>query len=152
MGINTDKTAIQMRMLNTGKGPAVHALRAQADKKWYQQEMIKTLENQVNLDVKQALVEKVLLNGGRVKEVVTNTGATFLAQDVIITSGTYLKGRIIIGDVAYQGGPNGQFAAVGLSAWLRELGLELIRFKTGTPPRVDRRNCGFQKDDYSARG
>lgn len=145
MGLNTDKTAIQMRMLNTGKGPAVHALRAQADKKWYQQEMIKTLENQVNLDVKQALVERLIVEGNRVTGVVTNTGAKFLARAVVITSGTYLKGRIIIGDVAYQGGPNGQFAAVGLSGSLQELGIELARFKTGTPPRVDRRTVDFSK-------
>lgn len=145
MGLNTDKTALQMRMLNTGKGPAVHALRAQADKKAYQQAMIKTLENQANLDVKQALVERVVVEGRRVAGVVTNTGAKFLAKAVIVTSGTYLKGRIIIGDVAYQGGPNGQFAAVGLSVCLAELGLELVRFKTGTPPRVDRRTVDFSK-------
>ena len=145
MGLNTDKTAVQMRMLNTGKGPAVHALRAQADKKWYQQEMIRTLENQANLDVKQALVERLVIDGNRVTGVVTNTGAKFLAQAVVITSGTYLKGRIIIGDVAYQGGPNGQFAAVGLSGSLQELGIELARFKTGTPPRVDGRTVDFSK-------
>lgn len=145
MGLNTDKTAVQMKMLNTGKGPAVHSLRAQSDKKWYQQEMINTLENQANLDVKQALVERLVINGRRVSGVVTNTGAMFLAAAVIITTGTYLKGRIIIGDIAYQGGPNGQFAAVGLSGNLLELGVELARFKTGTPPRVDRRTVDFSK-------
>jgi tRNA uridine 5-carboxymethylaminomethyl modification enzyme len=145
MGLNTDKTAVQMKMLNTAKGPAVHSLRAQSDKKWYQQEMINTLENQLNLDVKQALVERLVINGRRVSGVVTNTGAMFLAAAVVITTGTYLKGRIIIGDISYQGGPNGQFAAVGLSGNLLELGVELARFKTGTPPRVDRRTVDFSK-------
>ncbi|MFZ3172595.1 MAG: tRNA uridine-5-carboxymethylaminomethyl(34) synthesis enzyme MnmG [Carboxydocellales bacterium] len=145
MGLNTDKTAVQMKMLNTGKGPAVHSLRAQSDKKWYQQEMINTLENQLNLDVKQALVERLVIKGQRVSGVVTNTGAMFLAAAVVITTGTYLKGRIIIGDISYQGGPNGQFAAVGLSGNLLELGVELARFKTGTPPRVDRRTVDFSK-------
>ncbi|HEX3032129.1 MAG TPA: tRNA uridine-5-carboxymethylaminomethyl(34) synthesis enzyme MnmG [Bacillota bacterium] len=145
MGLNTDKTAIQMRMLNTSKGPAVHALRAQSDKKQYQLEMIRTLENQPNLDVKQALVEGLEIQNGRVQGVVTNTGAVFEARAVVITSGTYLNGKIILGDVAYQGGPNGQFAAMGLSGCLREYGLELARFKTGTPPRVDRRTVNFEK-------
>ncbi|MDQ0284922.1 tRNA uridine 5-carboxymethylaminomethyl modification enzyme [Desulfofundulus luciae] len=145
IGLNTDRTAIQMRLLNTAKGPAVRALRAQADKKRYQWSMKKVLENQERLDVKQVLVERLLVRGTRVEGVVGTTGAKFLAPVVILTTGTYLNGRIIIGDLAYTGGPNGQFAAVGLSDSLRELGLELGRFKTGTPARVDRRTIDFSK-------
>ncbi|AEG17042.1 tRNA uridine 5-carboxymethylaminomethyl modification enzyme mnmG [Desulfofundulus kuznetsovii DSM 6115] len=145
IGLNTDRTAIQMRLLNTAKGPAVRALRAQADKKRYQLSMKKVLESQERLDVKQVLVERLLVRGNRVEGVVGTTGAKFLAPVVILTTGTYLNGRIIIGDLAYTGGPNGQFAAVGLSDSLRELGLELGRFKTGTPARVDRRTIDFSK-------
>ncbi|MGB9803913.1 tRNA uridine-5-carboxymethylaminomethyl(34) synthesis enzyme MnmG [Desulfofundulus sp.] len=145
IGLNTDRTAIQMRLLNTAKGPAVRALRAQADKKRYQWSMKKVLESQERLDVKQVLVERLLVRGNRVEGVVGTTGAKFLAPVVILTTGTYLNGRIIIGDLAYSGGPNGQFAAVGLSDSLRELGLELGRFKTGTPARVDRRTIDFSK-------
>ncbi|NHM26727.1 tRNA uridine-5-carboxymethylaminomethyl(34) synthesis enzyme MnmG [Desulfofundulus sp. TPOSR] len=145
IGLNTDRTAIQMRLLNTAKGPAVRALRAQADKKRYQWSMKKVLESQERLDVKQVLVERLLVRGNRVEGVVGTTGAKFLAPVVILTTGTYLNGRIIIGDLAYTGGPNGQFAAVGLSDSLRELGLELGRFKTGTPARVDRRTIDFSK-------
>ncbi|MCL6557310.1 MAG: tRNA uridine-5-carboxymethylaminomethyl(34) synthesis enzyme MnmG [Firmicutes bacterium] len=145
IGLNTDRTAIQMRLLNTAKGPAVRALRAQADKKRYQWSMKRVLESQERLDVKQVLVERLLVRGNRVEGVVGSTGARFLAPVVILTTGTYLNGRIIIGDLAYTGGPNGQFAAVGLSDSLRELGLELGRFKTGTPARVDRRTIDFSK-------
>ncbi len=145
MGINTDKTHIQMRMLNTGKGPAVHALRAQADKKKYQSVMKAVLERQENLDLKQALVERILLQGERIAGVITNTGARFLAQAVVITAGTFLQGRIIVGDVAYSGGPSGQFPSIVLADNLRELGLELGRFKTGTPARVSRRSIDFTK-------
>ncbi|MHB8171698.1 MAG: tRNA uridine-5-carboxymethylaminomethyl(34) synthesis enzyme MnmG [Thermincolia bacterium] len=145
MGLATDRTLIQIRLLNTGKGPAVHALRAQVDKKLYQQEMTKTLELQDNLHIKQAVVEKILVEGEKITGVVTQTGAVFKTKGVVITTGTYLKGRVIIGDVAYQGGPNGQHAAMGLSGSLRELGFELGRFKTGTPPRVDQRTVDFSK-------
>ncbi|KUK35834.1 MAG: tRNA uridine 5-carboxymethylaminomethyl modification enzyme MnmG, partial [Thermacetogenium phaeum] len=110
IGLNTDKTFIQMRMLNTGKGPAVRALRAQVDKKMYQLEMLKTLQKEPNLDLKQGIVERIVARGGRVSGVVTQTGARFTARAVILTTGTYLRGRIIIGDVAYPGGPNGQLA------------------------------------------
>lgn len=143
MGLNTDKTFIQIRMLNTGKGPAVHALRAQSDKKFYQREMTRTLESTDNLDVKQALVQRILVQGEMVSGVVTRTGAVFSCRAVVVTPGTYLRGRIIIGDVHYEGGPNGQFPSVELSHSLRELGLELGRFKTGTPARVDRRSIDF---------
>ncbi|NPV26814.1 MAG: tRNA uridine-5-carboxymethylaminomethyl(34) synthesis enzyme MnmG [Firmicutes bacterium] len=145
MGINIDKTLIQVRMLNTGKGPAVRALRAQADKKDYQREMTYTLQKQKNLDLKQAMVERIITQNGRVAGVVTKTGAIFKCRAVVITTGTYLKGRVIIGDVAYSSGPHGQFPSITLSDSLRDLGLELGRFKTGTPARVDRRSIDFSK-------
>ncbi len=145
MGINTDETNIQVRMLNTGKGPAVHALRAQADKKQYQARMKKILENQERLQLKQALVERLVVRGGCVDAVVTRTGAVFKARAVVITTGTFLRGRIIIGEVSYSGGPNGQAPSIGLAESLRETGLELGRFKTGTPPRVNGRSIDFSK-------
>lgn len=145
MGINTDKTFIQVRMLNTSKGPAVHALRAQSDKLIYQQYMTLTMESQENLDVKQAMVEKILVENGQVTGIVTKTGAIFHAKAVIITTGTYLRGRVIVGDVHYSSGPNGQFPSITLSENLKELGLELGRFKTGTPARVDKRSIDFSK-------
>lgn len=145
MGINADKTCIQFRMLNTGKGPAVHALRAQADKKFYQFSMKETCENQENLDVKQLLIEKLLVEDGSVKGVVTELGEIFEAPAVILASGTYLQGRIIIGENAYSGGPNGQRAAVKLSESLQEAGIRLMRFKTGTPARVDARTLDYSK-------
>jgi tRNA uridine 5-carboxymethylaminomethyl modification enzyme len=145
MGYNIDKTLIQIRMLNTGKGPAVHALRAQADKKRYQQEMTITLEKQVNLDVKQALVEDLLVENDEIKGVITATGSTYYCQAVIISSGTYLKGKIILGDVTFAGGPNGQLAAGNLGDNLRKLGLQLGRFKTGTPPRIDSRTVDYSR-------
>lgn len=145
MGINTDRTCIQMRLLNTGKGPAVHALRAQADKRVYQSAMKQTLENQDNLTVKQLLVEKILLQDNAVAGIVTETGETFVGQCLIVATGTYLRGKIILGDVSFGGGPNGLRAAVNLSHSLRELGVELMRFKTGTPARVDRRTLDFSR-------
>lgn len=145
IGINTDRSAIQMRLLNTGKGPAVHALRAQADKNIYQMNMKWVLENQPNLDVKQVLVERILVKNRRVTGVMGSTGAIFSAPCVILTTGTYLKGRIIIGDLAFPGGPQGNFPSVALSDSLMELGFKLIRFKTGTPARVDRRSIDFSK-------
>lgn len=145
IGLNTDRAAIQMRMLNTAKGPAVQALRAQADKKLYQACMRRVVENQPNLDLKQVTVEKILVRGERVEGVVGSTGAKFLAPAVILTTGTYLRGRIIIGDLAFAGGPQGQFPALGLSQSLKELGLKMGRFKTGTPARVDRRSIDFSR-------
>jgi len=145
MGKIIDRSHIQIRMLNTGKGPAVHALRAQADKKLYQQEMTLTLQNQENLDVKQATVDRILVKEYRVTGVVTKTGAVFEAKSVILTTGTYLRGKIIIGDVQFQGGPNGQHAALKLVDSLKDLGFEIKRFKTGTPARVDRRTIDFEK-------
>lgn len=145
MGINTDKTSIQMRMLNTGKGPAVHALRAQADKRLYQNLMKNTVENQDNLDVQQLLVEKICTDNGRITGIEAETGEQFTCRCVILATGTYLRGKIILGELAYEGGPNGQRAAVMLSQSLQELGIELMRFKTGTPARVDRRSLDFSK-------
>ncbi|MDD4237740.1 MAG: tRNA uridine-5-carboxymethylaminomethyl(34) synthesis enzyme MnmG [Desulfotomaculaceae bacterium] len=145
MGLNTDRTSIQMRLLNTGKGPAVHALRAQADKRLYQGSMDDTLENQPNLDLKQAMVERLVIESGKVSGVVTSTGARFTAPAVVVTTGTYLKGRIVLGDLSYPGGPNGQFPSVGLSDSLTELGLKLGRFKTGTPARVNRNSIDFDR-------
>jgi len=145
MGINIDKTYIQIRMLNTGKGPAVHALRAQADKKKYQEEMTKILQSQENLDVKQILVEKIIVENNEVKGIVSQTGVKYMAKAVILTTGTHLNGKIIIGDVSYIAGPNGQLSATKLSDNLREIGLDLIRFKTGTPARVDKRTIDFSK-------
>ena len=145
MGINADKTCIQFRMLNTGKGPAVHALRAQADKKHYQFSMKETCENTENLDVKQLLIEDVLVENGKVKGVVTEDEETYLCKVVILASGTYLSGRIIIGEKTYDGGPNGQRAAQKLSDSLKKLGVRLMRFKTGTPARVDSRTLDYDK-------
>ncbi len=145
MALNTDKTCIQMRMLNTSKGPAVRALRAQVDKRDYMKEMLTTLQLQPNLDLKQASVERIVVSGERAAGVVTRTGAVFSAKAVILTTGTYLSGRIIVGNVTYPGGPNGQLAPGELAACLRGLGFELARFKTGTPPRVDKRTVDFTK-------
>ena len=136
MAKNIDKTHIQMRMLNTGKGPAVRALRAQADKYLYQHEMKKTIENQENLLLRQAMVEKLMVENGVCKGVITNTGAKYYAKTVVITTGTYLRGKIILGDLAYESGPNNQQPSINLSHDLQELGFDLVRFKTGTPPRV----------------
>jgi tRNA uridine 5-carboxymethylaminomethyl modification enzyme len=146
MGRNIDATYIQIRMLNTGKGPAVHALRAQADKYAYQRRMIYILQGQDNLDVKQLLVERILVSDDkRVEGIETNTGAIFRSPAVILCTGTYLRGKIIVGEVSYWGGPNNQHAAMNLSQNLRELGIELGRFKTGTPARVDRRSIDFSQ-------
>ncbi|SMO93902.1 tRNA uridine-5-carboxymethylaminomethyl(34) synthesis enzyme MnmG [Melghirimyces algeriensis] len=138
MGRNIDKTHIQMRMLNTGKGPAVYALRAQADKVLYQQEMKKALENEPNLVLHQNMVEKLLVENGVCQGVVTRTGATLYGTTVVLTTGTYLRGKIIIGDLTYESGPNNQQPAIRLAENLHELGFETVRFKTGTPPRVNK--------------
>jgi tRNA uridine 5-carboxymethylaminomethyl modification enzyme len=139
MGINTDKTCLQMRMLNTGKGPAVYSLRAQSDKKMYQLSMTKTLENQEHLDVKQLMITDLLVEDGKVTGVKTELDEVYKARCVVIATGTYLKGKVIIGNCTYSGGPIGQRSAENLSASLVHAGLELMRFKTGTPARVDRR-------------
>jgi glucose-inhibited division protein A len=147
MGRNIDKTFIQMRMLNTGKGPAVHALRAQADKFLYQHTMKQTLERTERLTLRQAMVEELIVEGGRCKGVRTKTGAEYYAQAVVVTTGTYLRGKIIIGELMYESGPNNQQPSVKLSESLRSLGFELIRFKTGTPPRIHGDTIDFSKTE-----
>ncbi|MDF2501587.1 MAG: tRNA uridine 5-carboxymethylaminomethyl modification enzyme mnmG [Anaerosporomusa subterranea] len=145
MGVIADQTLIQMRMLNTAKGPAVHALRAQADKKQYQAAMKQTVENQPGLDVKQLLVEKICLSDRQVAGIETETGEFFSCRCLILATGTYLRGKVILGETQYSGGPNGQRSADKLSVSMREIGLSLMRFKTGTPARVDSRSLDFSK-------
>ncbi|WP_196593513.1 tRNA uridine-5-carboxymethylaminomethyl(34) synthesis enzyme MnmG [Pectinatus sottacetonis] len=145
MGINADKTCIQFRMLNTSKGPAVQALRAQADKKNYQFTMKETCENQKNLDVKQLLVERILTQNNKVTGIQIETGEIYTCSCIVLASGTYLRGRIIIGEKTYDGGPIGQRAAMALSTSLKDIGITLMRFKTGTPARVDKRSLDFTK-------
>lgn len=140
MGKIIDKTHIQMRMLNTGKGPAVYALRAQADKVLYQQEMKKTLENEPNITLHQDMVEKLLVNDQVCQGVITRTGAAYSAKAVVLTTGTYLRGKIIIGDLTYESGPNNQQPSISLAHHLMELGFEMVRFKTGTPPRINKKS------------
>lgn len=147
MGKVIDKTYIQMRMLNTGKGPAVRALRAQADKPLYIQEMKQQLENLENLTIRQAMVEKLIVEDGVCKGVITETKAAFYAKTVIITTGTFMRGRVIIGDLSYESGPNNQRASVKLSENLEELGFDLVRFKTGTPPRVNSHTIDYSKTE-----
>lgn len=136
MGRNIDKTYIQMRMLNTGKGPAVRALRAQADKHAYASEMKHTIERTENLTLRQGIVEQLIVEDGICQGVVTSTGAKYQSKAVIITAGTALRGEIIIGELKYSSGPNNSLPSIGLADHLKELGLEMDRFKTGTPPRV----------------
>lgn len=145
MGINIDNTFIQSRMLNTSKGPAVHSLRAQADKKDYQFRMKRVLEEQENLKIRQIEVTELQVEDGKIKGVVTKNGAVFKCKAVVLATGTYLKGKIIIGEVSYSGGPNGLFPANDLSQSLLELGIELRRFKTGTPARINRKSVDFSK-------
>lgn len=140
MAINADATAIQMRMLNMGKGPAVHSLRAQSDKVAYQRLMKETLENTDNLNVKQIMVNELLIEDGEVKGILSELGEVYEAKAIILCTGTYLKGKIILGELTYTGGPNGQRTAELLSDSLRKNGIELMRFKTGTPARVDKRS------------
>ncbi|QGU00615.1 tRNA-5-carboxymethylaminomethyl-2-thiouridine(34) synthesis protein MnmG [Candidatus Syntrophocurvum alkaliphilum] len=145
MAINIDKANIQVRTINTGKGPAVQALRAQADKYEYHKEMYKTLLDERNLKILMAEVEDIELENYKVKSIVTKTGARFQCKAVVITSGTFLKGRIIVGDIAFDSGPSNQFPAVKLSESLTNMGIELGRFKTGTPPRIDKKSVDFSK-------
>ncbi|WP_321378313.1 tRNA uridine-5-carboxymethylaminomethyl(34) synthesis enzyme MnmG [Trichococcus shcherbakoviae] len=147
MGRNIDKTYIQMRMLNTGKGPAVQALRAQADKDDYAHHMKHTIEKQENLLLKQAIVEELIVEDGEVKGVVTHTGAVYRAGAVVITAGTSSRGKIIIGDLVYSSGPNNSQPSIKLSENLLDLGFELARFKTGTPPRVMASTIDYSKTE-----
>ena len=145
MGLAADKACIQYRMLNRGKGPAVHSLRAQADRRYYQQVMKQTLERQENLELKQAQIVDILTENGTVTGVVTQLGARYDAKAVIIASGTYLDSTIITGEVIIESGPDGMHPSKGLADKLRAMGLPLRRFKTGTPPRVNRRSIDFSK-------
>jgi len=145
MGKNIDKTFIQSKMLNGSKGPAVHSLRAQADKQWYTREMRKTLEHTDNLTIKQAEVCEVIVEEGVVKGVRTLSGATFFAHAVVLTTGVYLNARCIYGDVSEYTGPNGLKAATHLSDSLLKIGIELRRYKTGTPARIDGNSIDFSK-------
>ena len=145
MGIVADETSLQVKMLNTGKGPAVQALRIQSDKQAYQNRMRDVLLVQPNLTVSQGLVERLVVDNHAMTGVVTRTGARFESENVVLTSGTYLRGRIIIGSSMYEGGPNGQMPVMTLSDSLKEYGIELGRFKTGTPPRIHRQSVDYSK-------
>ncbi|MCF0147841.1 MAG: tRNA uridine-5-carboxymethylaminomethyl(34) synthesis enzyme MnmG [Clostridium sp.] len=145
MGVNIDNTFIQSRMLNTSKGPAVHSLRAQADKKKYQYRMKSVLEEQENLSLRQLEVVELDVKDGKIQGVLTKNGGYFECKAVILTTGTYLRARIIIGDVTYNSGPNGLSAANELSQSLIDLGIRLRRFKTGTPARINKRSVDFSK-------
>jgi len=145
MGKSADATLIQSRMLNKGKGPAVYSLRAQIDRRKYQENLKHEIEKQENLDLRQAEVTEIVFKDNKVIGVKTNTNAIYECQCAIICTGTYLKGRIIIGEVNYEGGPDGLFAANRLSDNLRKQGLEIMRFKTGTPSRVNKKSLDFSK-------
>ena len=145
MGINADETCIQFRMLNTGKGPAVHAIRAQADKKHYQFRMKEVCENTENLDVKQLMIDKLIIEDNEIKGIITENMEQYLCDAAILATGTYLKGQIIIGLHTYSGGPSGQRSAEKLSQSLLDAGIKLMRFKTGTPARVDARTLDYDK-------
>lgn len=147
MGKNIDKTYIQMKMLNTGKGPAVRALRAQADKALYAQTMKQTVEKQENLTLRQAIIDEILVEDGKVVGVRTATNQKFSAKSVVITTGTALRGEIILGELKYSSGPNNSLASVTLADNLRDLGLEIGRFKTGTPPRVKASSINYEETE-----
>lgn len=145
MGRNIDKTFIQIKMLNKSKGPAVYSLRAQADRKMYHQEMKYTLEQQENLFIKQAEITNITVNNGKVESIETNIGAIYNVKAVILATGTYLRGKIHIGEVSFESGPDGVFPANQLSNCLNKLGIELLRFKTGTPARINKNSIDFSK-------
>lgn len=145
MGKNIDKTMIQVKMLNTSKGPAVYSLRAQADRKKYQAEMKHTLEKQENLEIKQGEIVDISVENGRITAIKTDVGAIYKVKAVILATGTYLKGKIFIGDYSKESGPDGVAAANELSDVLKKLGINLVRFKTGTPARINRRSIDFSK-------
>ena len=145
MAKNIDKTMIQIKMLNMSKGPAVHSLRAQADRKRYQMEMKHTLEKQENLDLKQAEIVDIKIENNKIKSVETDVGAIYNVKALIVATGTYLKGKIFIGDYSKESGPDGVFPANKLSESLKKIGINLIRFKTGTPARIARKSIDFSK-------
>lgn len=145
MGLNIDRTFIQSRMLNTAKGPAVHSLRAQADKQLYHESMKKVIENTENLDMKQAEVTEIVVEDGKATGIITRTGAIYKAKAVIIATGTFLRGKIFIGESSYFGGPNGMAPSMELADSLRAHGIQLRRFKTGTPARIDGKTIDYSK-------
>ena len=145
MGKNIDKTYLQIKMLNTSKGPAVYSLRAQADKNRYKEEMKKVLEETENLKIKQAEVIDIITEGNAVKGIITSSGAVFRAKAVILSTGTYLRARCLFGETIIESGPNGLKGAYGLSKSLTDLGIRLYRFKTGTPARIDAKTVDFSK-------
>lgn len=147
MGKIIDRSHIQMRMLNTGKGPAVRALRAQADKVTYQSEMKKLIETTDNLTLRQAVVDELIVEDDEVKGIVTHIGAIYRAKTVIITTGTFLRGEIVIGDLRYSSGPNNQMPSVKLAESLENLGFDVVRFKTGTPPRLNSKTIDYSKTE-----
>ncbi|CEG21185.1 tRNA uridine 5-carboxymethylaminomethyl modification enzyme MnmG [Planococcus massiliensis] len=147
MGRVIDKTHIQMRMLNTAKGPAVRALRAQADKVLYQQEMKRLMEEEKNLTLHQGIAEKLLVEDGKVQGLITQVGGIYRANSVVITTGTFLRGEIIIGDLRYSSGPNNQQPSIKLAENLEELGFETVRFKTGTPPRINSNSIDYSQTE-----
>ena len=145
MAKNTDKSSLQMKMLNTKKGPAVRALRAQADKVLYKKEMLKTLQNQKNLDIKEALVKELIINDKKIEGVILETEEQITSKAVILTTGTYLKGAILVGSSKISGGPHGEKASNYLSPFLKKIGFNIIRLKTGTPPRILKSSVDFSK-------
>ena len=145
MAKNIDKTFIQLRMLNTSKGPAVYSLRARADRKMYQMEMKHTIEKQENLYLKQAEIVDIKVEDGKVKSIETNVGAIYDVDSIVVATGTYLKGRIHIGETSFESGPDGVFPSVKLSDALNRIGIDLVRFKTGTPARINRKTVDFSK-------
>ena len=147
MAKTIDKTHIQMRMLNTGKGPAVRALRAQADKVLYQEEMKRVLEDEPNLDIMQGMVERLIIEDDVVKGVEMVIGTQYLADSVVLTTGTFLRGEIILGNLKYSSGPNHQMPSITLADHLRDLGFDIVRFKTGTPPRVNGGTIDYSKTE-----
>ena len=145
MGKNIDKTLIQLKMLNTSKGPAVHSLRAQADRKRYQMEMKHTLEKQENLYLKQAEIIDIGFENGKVKSITTNVGAVYNVKAIIVATGTYLKGKIFIGENSFESGPDGVFPSNKLSEVMQNAGIKMQRFKTGTPARINKKSIDFSK-------
>ncbi len=147
MAKTIDKTHIQMRMLNTGKGPAVRALRAQADKVLYQEEMKRVIEDEPNLDIMQGMVERLIIEDNKVKGIEMVIGSTYEADAVVLTTGTFLRGEIILGNLKYSSGPNHQMPSIKLAEHLKELGFDIVRFKTGTPPRVNGNTIDYSKTE-----
>src|SRR5699024_9407366 len=147
MGTVIDKTQSKYSMLKTKKGPTIQALRAQADKPLYIQEMKRVLENEPNITLRQAMVDELIIEDNVVKGVVTETKGAYYADKVIITTGTFLRGKILVGDIEYESGPNNQRVSVKLSENLEDVGFDLIRFKTGTPPRVNSHTIDYSKTE-----